>query len=195
MRSGRWALALVVLSSTPVWAEWQVKPFVGTAFGGTTTFVDVEDAAGRPAIVLGTSVVLLGRVVGLDVDFSYAPGFFESGERDLVVSSSVTTLAGGVIVALPRSPPQVGLRPYVAAGGGMMHVRSNRILNVLRVARTLPAVHLGGGVTGFLTDRLGLNWEVRYFRSVRTPAGGRGVSFGQERLAFWRGTMALIIRY
>ena len=196
MRVGVLALALSVIgSATEVSAEWHIKPFLGIAFGGDTTFVDVEDAAGSPNIVLGVSAVLLGEVVGLEVDFSHAPGFFESGVRALVVQSSVTTLGGSVVVALPRHLNEYGLRPYFVGGAGLMRVRIEHRLNVLDVADTLPAIQIGGGVTGFLTDRTGLSWEVRHFRTVRGTSVGRGLSFGPERLSFWRGTMALVIRY
>ena len=194
MRVAVVVIALSVMgSATEASAEWHVKPFLGMAFGGGTTFVDVEDAAGSPTEVLGVSGVLLGDVVGLDIDFSHAPGFFESGNRDLVVHSSVTTLTGSVVVALPRHLNEYGLRPYLVGGAGLMRVRIEHRLNVLDVADTVPAIQLGGGVTGFLTDRIGLSWEVRHFRTVRGTSVGRGLSFGPERLSFWRGTMALVI--
>ena len=196
MRVGVLALALSVIgSATEVSAEWHIKPFLGIAFGGDTTFVDVEDAAGSPNIVLGVSAVLLGEVVGFDVDFSHAPGFFESGVRALVVQSSVTTLGGSVVVALPRHLNEYGLRPYFVGGVGLMRVPITHGLGVLEVSNTLPAMHLGGGATGFFNDRIGLSWETRYFRTIRATSVGRGTSFGPEQLSFWRGTMALAIRY
>ena len=85
MRVAVVAIALSLIgSAAEVSAEWHVKPFLGIAFGGDTTFIDVEDAAGSPTIVLGVSGVLLGEVVGLDIDFSHAPGLFESGDRQLL---------------------------------------------------------------------------------------------------------------
>ncbi len=195
MKVAALAVLFVAVGAAPALAERQLKPFLGTAFGGGTTFLDVEDAAGSPTAVLGASGILLGEVLGLDVDFGYAPGVFESGNQDLVLSSSVTTLSGGVIVALPRRWAEVGLRPYFVGGAGFMHVRINQTFDLLKVARTLPAVNLGGGVTGFLTDRLGLSWEVRHFRTVGGDPGGSGLSFGREQLSFWRGSMALAVRY
>ena len=195
MRAAGLALLLVVIGSTHARAERQIKPFIGSAFGGGTTFVDVEDAADSPTVVFGANGVLLGEVLGLDMDVGYSPGFFEAGSQDFVLSSSVTTLSGSVIVALPRRWAEVGLRPYFVGGGGLMHVRINQTFDLLKVARTLAAVNLGGGVTGFLTDRLGLSWEVRHFRSVGGDPGGSGLSFGRERLSFWRGTMAVAVRY
>ncbi len=53
---------------------------------------------------------------------------------------------------------------------------------------------IGGGVTGFLSKRIGLGWDVRYFRSLGTGEE-RGQSFGPEQLSFWRANMAVAIRY
>ena len=189
------AATCLAAGSSEAAAERQLKPFIGVALAGSTTFIDVEDAVGMPHPVFGVNVVLLGRVFGLDADVGYGPGFFESGNSHLVVASRVTTLTGNVIVALPRHLAEVGLRPYFVGGGGLMRVESNHALDVLRVAATLPAVSLGGGVTGFLTDQLGVSWEIRHFRTIRRAAESTGVSFGRERLSFWRGTMAIAIRY
>ncbi len=76
----------------------------------------------------------------------------------------------------------------------MMHVGISHQLGVLEVSSTLPEYHVGGGVTGFLTNRIGLSWDIRHIRSFRGEDGG-GVSFGPEQLSFWRGVMALAIRY
>ena len=65
--------------------------------------------------------------------------------------------------------------------------------DVLPVSSTLPAVDVGGGVTGFLTDRIGVSWDVRHFRSVGGEA--RDLSIGREQLSFWRANMALVFRY
>lgn len=194
-RVGVWLALVVVLSVPEAVAERQLKPFVGASFGGSTTFVDFENAAGTPNVAFGVNAVFLGNVFGMDADFGHGPGFFGSGDGHLVVSSHVTTLTGSLVVALPRRLAEVGLRPYLVGGAGLMRVRSDHSLDVLRVADTLPAMSLGGGVTGFLTDQVGLSWEVRHFRSVRRAARRNGVSFGSERLSFWRGTMAIAIRY
>ena len=193
MRTVLLALGLLVGGAAETSAEWQVKPFLGIVFGGSTTFVDVDDAVGGPNVTFGASAVYLGDVLGVEADFGHAPGLFQ-GDGRLVQESSVTTLSGSVVAALPRGLTEYALRPYVAGGAGMIHVRINHQLGVLQVSSTLPAFHVGGGVTGFLTNRFGLSWDVRYFRSFGGRAGG-GVSFGAEQLSFWRGLMALAIRY
>ena len=40
------ALAILVASPRAAVAEWQIKPFFGVTFGGSTTFVDPEQAVG-----------------------------------------------------------------------------------------------------------------------------------------------------
>ena len=67
--------------------------------------------------------------------------------------------------------------------------------SLVEVADTLPAMSLGGGATGFLTERVGLSWDLRRFQSLSGMDGSRGVSLGPEELSSWRATMALAIRY
>jgi hypothetical protein len=190
------ALFLFLLGwPSPAWAEWQVRPFVGIVFGGGTTFVDLEDAAERPNFIYGVSGGWLGEVFGLEGDVGRAPGFFQTGDQGLLLGSSVTTLTGNVVIALPRRMAEYALRPYFVAGAGLMHVQIDGRLGALQISRTLPAMDVGGGVTGFLSDRVGLSWDVRRFRTLRSSREATGVSFGEERLAFWRANMAVALRY
>jgi len=175
-------------------AEWQIRPFLGVSFGGDTTLIDLDHAAGSPNVVVGVNGALLGDVVGVDVDFGRAPGFFQTGDQNLVRGSSVTTLMGNVVIAPPRHLTEYTLGPYFVVGGGLMRARSEDIANSpLSVASNLPAMDVGGGANGFLSDRIGLNWDVRYFWSV----GGKelGGIIGPQQLSFWRASMGLVIRY
>jgi hypothetical protein len=197
-------LALLVVAATllvpgRVLAEWQVKPYLGLALGAKTTFLDLEDAVGSRKWVYGGSVLLLGDVIGVEGDLTIVPGFFQtddppdSGAR--VVSSRVTTWTGNVVVALPRGLAQYTLRPYFVGGGGLMRVQSEDRVGVVRVDSTLPTLDLGGGVVGFLSDRVGLGWELRHFRSLGSRDQGIGISNGPEQLSFWRATMSLAVRF
>jgi hypothetical protein len=174
-------------------AEWQLKPFLGLTFGGGTTFVDPEHASGSANVATGVSGEWLGEVLGVNADLGWAPGFFQRGGQS-VLQSSVTTLTGNVVVALPRRLARYTLRPYVVGGTGLMHARLRNLAGgeALDFSSSLSAVDFGGGVTGFLTDRIGLNWEGRWFRTT----GGKteGVSLGPEELSFWRASMALAIK-
>lgn len=194
MRLTLLALALVLFSPSRAAAEWQLRPSLGVTFGGGTTFVDLERAAGKPNVAICVTGVLLGEVIGIDADLGYAPGFFQAGDEHLVLRSRATTLTANIVIALPRRMTQYTLRPYVVGGAGIMHADINWV-GGLGVTSTLPAMDVGGGVTGFLTDRVGLNWDVRHFRSIGRKPEARGVSLGAEQLSFWRANMALAIRY
>lgn len=195
------ALALAVLALWPASVsaqEWQVKPFLGLTFGGATTIVDVEEAADNRHLVIGGSVMRLGEMLGLEADFGFAPGFFQTGDLRQVDRSAVTTLTGSVVVALPRRLTEYTLRPYVAAGLGLMRirldVRSAAPQDVFVFTRHLVAFDVGGGVTGFLTDQVGLSWDLRYFRNITGEDRGDGQTFGAPRLSYWRLTMGVVLR-
>jgi hypothetical protein len=193
----RWAAVVCfVLLATPAAAEWHIKPFAGIAFGGSTSFVDVEAAAGRPHRLLGVNGALLGEVLGLEADVARVPGFFQSGNGLFVLSSSVVTLTGNLVVAMPKRVFQYTLRPYFVAGAGILRAHIEPNLGTLPVTSTRPAVDIGGGATGFLSDRLGISWELRHFRTIgRSGPSGVNVGLSGEQLAFWRATMAVAIRY
>lgn len=172
-------------------AEWQIKPFGGIAFGGGSTYALATEV--KPDLTLGGDLILLGEVFGLEADFAYTPGFLEN-ELGLILSSYATSLTGNVVIAMPRRMTQYTLRPYLVGGVGLMHVDFDDFFGALSVVRNLTTIDVGGGATGFLTESIGLNWELRYFRTMWPPPQVVGVSVGPERVSFWRATMGLTIR-
>jgi hypothetical protein len=188
------AVGLFLVSTRALAADSQIRPFVGATFGGSTTFVDWEHAAGNANIVYGISAARLGEVFGFDLDIADAPGFFQT-DSHLVLSSRVTTLTGNIVVAAPRRLTQYSLRPYVIGGAGLMRVRSQDVFSALPVAEILPGMDVGGGALGFLTDRVGISWELRRFQSLGGTSQDGGTSIGRQQLSFWRATMAIVYRY
>jgi opacity protein-like surface antigen len=174
-------------------AEWQLKPFVGGTYGGDTTFTLVP-ADNKAHFNFGFNGTFLGEIFGIEGDFGHTSGFFGdvNASLPLVADSGVTTITGNVVVAMPRRLAQYTLRPYVVGGAGMMHIRLD--LDRLQPSSSnLQAMDLGAGVTGFLTRRIGVSWDVRYFRSIdRTQQNG--LTFTSEHLSFWRAGMAVAIR-
>ncbi len=203
MRAACLAVALWALAPAAAAAEWQVRPFIGFTFGGETTFVDPEKAIGTKNAVIGVSGGWLGEIFGLEADWGRAPGFFQTDapppngaiSEPVVLTSAVTTLTGHVVIALPARMAGYGLRPYFSGGAGLMHIDTVGQLQILDVHRTLPTLSLGGGVTGFLSNRVGLNWEVRRLSTMRGEGETVGNSLGREQLSFWRATMAVALRY
>jgi hypothetical protein len=192
MRSGLLTLVLVLVAARPSSAEWQIKPFFGLSFGSSATFV-LNEEIDDPKVIFGVGATWLGEIVGLEADFGLAPGFL-GGPSSIVVSSRLTTLTGNVVIALPQRLAQYSLRPYFVGGAGFVRVRQQDTGDALDVASTLATLDIGGGVTGFLSDRVGVNWDIRRFRTI---GGGsdRGISIGPERVAFWRASMGLALRY
>jgi Outer membrane protein beta-barrel domain len=196
MRPCTVAVALLLLGcAVPANAEWQIRPFVGFKLGTSTTFVDIDQAAGKKKLALGAAGALIGEVLGLEADFGRLDGFFESETGGKVLKSSVTTLTGNVTVAVPKHLTEYTLRPYFVGGAGVMFVRNDQISQASGFSRDMTTMDFGGGVTGFLTRRVGVNWDVRHFQTVRGQATVAGVSIAPEQLSFWRVNMALAIRY
>ena len=187
-------VALLVPTAVRADTEWQIRPFVGLTFKGSTTLVDPEQAAGKVNLALGVGVGLLGEIVGIEGDLSHAPGFFQSGDQELVASSRLTTLSGNVIVGPSRRATEYSLRPYFVGGFGLIDARIQLTLSALDIRTTRPAMNFGGGVTGPLSDRTALSWELRYFRALGGDAIP-GASLAPVELSFWRANMALVIRY
>jgi len=178
-------------------AEWQVKPFGGVTFGGSTTLlIDLDNQAGQPKLNLGVSGLWLGNVLGVEGDVATTAGFFsgDPSSSPLVLRSHVATVMGNAIVAMPKSISQYGLRPYAVAGLGGMHISVGDNQHAYPFASWLTAWDLGGGATGFLSDFVGLNWDVRFFKTLQSQPGGTGVSVGPGQLSFWRATMGISVR-
>jgi hypothetical protein len=178
-------------------ADKQIRPFVGFTFAGDTTFVpNISEGAGKIHATVGVSAAVLGDVFGVDVDFAHTPGFFQTGDpNDLILSSSITTLTGNIVVGPPKHRMEYVLRPYLVAGGGIMRVKAVDYFNVFpEVSQVKPAMDLGAGVVGFITNSVGVLWEVRRFQTLG-GSGEAGISFGAESVSFWRATMAVAIRY
>ena len=194
-------LALLLLAPRVAVAEWQVRPFLGFTFGGATTFVDPEKAIGTQNAVIGVSGGWLGEIFGIEADFGRAPGFFQADRPESstvdpqVLTSGVTTLTGNVVIALPARLAGYGLRPYFSGGAGLMHIDAVARFQIVDLHRTLPMLSLGGGVTGFVTNRIGLSWDVRRLNTLRGEGETLGNSVGREQLSFWRATMAVALRY
>ena len=186
---------VLVMSARLHAADRQMRPFIGATFGGATTFVDPESAIDTTNLSVGVSAVFLGEVFGTEIDVADAPGFFQSGDKNLVHSSRVTTICGNVVVAAPHRLTEYAVRPYFVGGAGLMRVRTTTAFSVFDVSAVIPAVDVGVGAVAFLTNKVGASLDVRRFQSVGSHTGDSGLSFGDEHLSFWRASMAIVIRY
>ena len=189
------AVFVLLVAAPALAADNQVRGYFGGTFGGGTTLVDLEHASGKLNPVIGVTFATLGNVFGFDIDLADAPGFFQSGDSGLVLSSRVTMLTGNLVIAAPRTKTEYGLRPYLVGGGGLMRARRTDYFAVFPETKMLAAFDVGAGAVGFFTNRSGVSWELRRFEGVGaddTP----GTTIGTTgRLSFWRATMAFVYRY
>jgi hypothetical protein len=78
---------------------------------------------------------------------------------------------------------------------GVMHMSIDDVFSVLQLSKALPAYDIGGGAVGFLTNRVGVAWDVRRFDTLKKSTDEPGLTIGPGRLTFWRASMALVVRY
>lgn len=186
-------------------AEFFVVPFAGIKFGGSTSIVDLELAAGKKKAVLGVSAMFLdSKVIGYEVEFANIAGFFandkppllDDGEpavyRPLVKPGSyVSDFTGSVVLSLPPGATGGGLRPYVVVGGGLIHAQASDFLEIFQIRRTVPAINIGVGAIGLLTNNVGVRFDVRHLRSLAKDASSGLVG---RRIAYTRLTFGLLLR-
>lgn len=194
----RLAVALLLFLWTPpatAHADWLIAPFLGASFASQTTFLIFEKAAGRK-MTLGASVSLLSDgIFGLETEVAHTPRFFGGNDPlGLVLTSRVTTVSGSVIVAAPLSLTRESLRPYLAAGLGLIQARSNHAAGLFPIDEDLAAVNIGVGALGFVTERTGLRFDVRHVRAMSTAADALART-GASRLSFWRASVGAVLRY
>jgi hypothetical protein len=175
-------------------ADYLFTPFIGGAFAGNTTFLNLEQGAGSTQLIFGGSVGWLGAgVLGVEGDFSYAPRFFERDNiGGNILESAAYTLTGNVIVAVPLSVSEYSLRPYLVGGVGLIR-SSITLLELLdSVDDNSLGFGIGGGAIGFITPRTGIRFELRHLRTFeRQPDLANEVS---ARLSFWRASVGVVIR-
>ena len=188
------AIALSIFMPASARAEWFLTPFFGVKFGGQTSIVDLDQAAGQTTATFGVSVSRVGTgLFGAEAEFAYVPGYFERDNQAFVTSSSVVDLSGNLLLALPSNFTGGGLRPYFTVGLGLMHAEAVDNFLTFRVRRTMPAITLGAGASGLLTNRVGVRFDVKYLRSI-AQEDEFVIGVGRQ-LSYWRGTVGIAVRY
>ena len=191
------ALASLLAIPSAARAEFFVVPFAGIKFGGSTSIIDLELAAGKKKLVLGAAALQIDEgFLGYEVELGNITGFFAN--EDVAVTqpiiktgSYVTDLTGSVILTLPPDVTAGGLRPYVVIGGGLIHAEAEDSLEIFQVRRTVPAINLGVGAIGLLTTNVGVRFDVRHLRSLAKDAS---VGIVGRRIAYSRFTIGLLLR-
>ena len=199
MRMSRCVVALLVVLASPraAAADFFITPFLGMKFGGSTSIVDLELASGKKKLVLGIAARTIDDgIIGYEVEFANIAGFFANEEVSAITplvkgGSYVNDLTGSVVLSLPPGVTGGGLRPYAVIGGGLIHATSEDYLELFLVRRTVPAINLGVGAIGMLTNNVGVRFDLRHLRSLTNDAPTGGVG---RQIAYSRFTIGLMLR-
>ena len=190
------AALMWALTAMPALAQagWVVTPFLGVKFGGSTSIVDLDLAASSSKTTFGVAAARLTQgLFGVEGEFAYVPGYFDDPHQHNVTNSSVMDLSGAVLLALPPGATGGGLRPYSSIGLAIIHADAQDVLDIFRIRRTVPALSLGGGAFGLLTNNVGVRFDARYLRSIARDDKTL-VAIG-KRISYWRASIGIVRRF
>ena len=194
---------LTALLPSSASADWHLTPFLGLTFKGDTTLLDSENATDKRHWSFGGSVAMVGAgPIGVEGLVVWTPGFFQQDNPPLidgtippdVVSSRSLALMGNVVLTTPRSWNEYGLRPFVSGGIGLLHASAMDALELQPVDANLWGYNLGGGAVGFLTDRTGLRFDLRYFSNLQ-PTDDPEIAIGRVHLSFWTASVGVVFKF
>jgi hypothetical protein len=159
-------------------AEWQFAPFIGYTFKATSTFNDFDldedrEATDQTRLNFGGAVRLIGESpFGIEAYYVHTPGFFDPKRRfgiilPVVLESRTYAVMGNVVLSTPRHWNRYGLRPSLSGGIGLMHASLDDQLQVSPYTVNLLGMNIGGGAVGFLSEHVGVRFDVRYFRNIK----------------------------
>lgn len=173
---------------------------IGVSFKGLTNFHDPEFALleGEQEVhrTFGLSVGRFGDgIIAFEGVALLTPGFFEGASvlgQDLVSDSYALNATGNVILTTPRLWTEYSLRPFLSGGFGVLRVSHD---GVLPVNATMLGMNIGGGAIGFLSERTGVRFEMRYHRAVGRPEfPEQTLDGGPARLRYFTASIGLVIR-
>ncbi len=202
---------LAVLTASPARADWLLTPYIGGVFGGAAnqfTFDDTDDEF-EQRMNVGVSVgFYTGGILGFEFDYGVAPNFFQftggTNDFDLFdLDSSVQTLMGNVVLAVPVGGSGGAFRPYVSGGLGTIRTQLRSETDVFdEITSNDTGYNFGAGAHLLAAGRVGLRADVRYFRGFEAIDDEDPVDnplfdqpFAQEVFNFWRGTIGITFRF
>jgi opacity protein-like surface antigen len=189
MRIGRCILLTVlVVVSTVARAQAQ---WVATGYLGINVSGDVEAAKGGP----GVSVTYFGGGLGFEFDFERYNHFFKDEDVAQLLpdpradlDTDAMSLMGNVVVPF-RFQGATKLRPYGAAGIGMIRAMFDSAGDQFDTEQNNFGFNVGGGVLYSLNGRVGLRSDLRYFRALVGEDDREGGFF--RDYGFWRATIGV----
>jgi hypothetical protein len=196
-------LLLLATCASDAAAEWHFTPMGGLTMLGSTSVFDPEEGTGNTHLNAGGAVSWLSRgIFGAEAMTTWTPNFFEGEPRSdfldpganrvQIKSSRALSFMGNVVVTLPQRWTEYGLRPFISGGLGWMHASSIDDSELLPVKVNVRGVNVGGGATGFLTNKTGLRFDVRYHSTLNRLEGA--TTLGAAHLRYMTASIGIVIR-
>ena len=185
-------VASAILLAAPAAASGQayLTGFVGGNFGGDSGVSLDQSIDDASHLDFGARVGILGGgIFGGEIDVGYTPDFY--GRGTIFDSSSVLTAMGNVVIGVPLGP----VRPYVLGGIGLIRRTIDYVPGGAEgsVTDSRAAYSLGGGVSLFFSEHVGINADLRYFRNFST--GNAVMDLPNEKFSFARGSVGMTFRF
>ena len=197
MGAGHWTrcVAIVVTAAAawcavpePARADTVFTPFIGQSFA-------TRDDAVKVTTIGASMASTVGGGFGFELDFGRTSEAV--GSAAFADNSRVTMLMGNALLGFPMGR----FRPYAVGGLGWLR---KELLSDGATARSGGlGLDAGGGLLGFLSESVGIRFDLRYVRSVtmsdletlRVPEVLGFSDFLIEDLSFWRASAGLAIRF
>jgi len=182
--------AVLLFVPAPTSAQGYVTAFVGGNFGGDSGVSLDESIDDTSRLSFGGRLgVLGGGIFGGEIDIGYTPDFY--GKGTVFDSSGVLTVMGNVVVGLPLGP----VRPYFLGGIGLVRRTVTYVPGEGQgsVTDSRAAYSIGGGVNFFVSEHVGINADLRYFRNFST--GNSLVDLSDDKFNFARGSLGITFRF
>jgi len=96
--------------------------------------------------------VSTGRVIGNETTLAYSPNFLSSDNSAVILNSNL----------IVQAPPG-GVRPYVTAGFGTVHIRGDTLIELADLTGSKFAINYGGGVKFKLAGPVGVQFDARCY--------------------------------
>jgi len=102
---------------------------------------------------------------------------------------------GNVVVTAPRRWAEYNLRPFLSGGVGVIRTSRIEFNNVFSIDESFNAFNIGGGAMGFFSERTGVRFDLRYYRTMRgQPEETDVAAFGRTRLRYMTASIGVVIR-
>ena len=186
------AAVVITLAPAPARADGFFIPFLGVNFGGDSG-KQFSEAFDTNQFNWGASLGWMGGgIFGFEGDFGYSPDFY--GKTD-AGGSSAYTLSANLLLGVPFGGQQgFGVRPYGLVGAGLLSSRSD--FGDPEIDENNVTWSAGGGLLVFFGTRVGIRFDVRYFRTFDDlEILGIPIAQSPGKVDFTRGSAGLVLRF